>query len=104
MNILNHLQELDNLIIKHTQPPVTAMLRNKLSFALEQVEAHSDAVAKQNKTLSAQAETIDRLMKENAALIAKDTQSKQRGREALYKEADELRKLHNDMGSLPSYE
>jgi hypothetical protein len=65
MNILSHLQELDDLIIEHTKPPVTTILRHKLAFALEQAEAHSTAVERQEQTLSRQVETIDGLMKAN---------------------------------------
>ena len=70
MNIVNLLQELDNLIIEHTKPPITTKLRNKLSLALEQAEAHSEAVIKQDRTLATQIETIDRLMKKNQELNA----------------------------------
>lgn len=70
MNIVTQLQELDALIIEHTRPPVTAILRNKLSMAIEQAEAHTDAVARQDQTLSRQAEEIQRLMLENKNLVA----------------------------------
>lgn len=40
MNITLELQELDDLIVKHTKPPVTAMLRNKLHPLREQMEAY----------------------------------------------------------------
>ena len=70
MNIVAHLQELDDLIVKHTVPPVTTMLRNKLAFCIEQASAHEDAVLKQDETLSRQIEAIEKLMKENADLKA----------------------------------
>jgi hypothetical protein len=70
MNILGQLQELDALIVAHTQPPVTAMLRNRLSPIIEQAEAQADAVAKQDHTLSEQIKAIEALMKENASLKA----------------------------------
>ncbi len=70
MNIVPQLQDLKNLIIEHTKPPVTAILLNKLSLATEQAEAHSDSVIKQDATLAKQIETIERLMKENQELIA----------------------------------
>lgn len=71
MNIIEHLQRLDALIIEHTKPPVTPILRRELAFAIEQCEAYQAASDKQDQTLSAQVETIERLMKENAALKPK---------------------------------
>ena len=59
-------------MIEHTEPPVTAMLRNKLSLAMEQAEAHSDAVAKQEQTLARQIESYERLQKANANLVAQN--------------------------------
>ena len=93
MNILTHLQELDKLIIEHTQPKVTAILRDKLSFALEQAEAHSDAVAKQEKTLATQMETIDRLLKENQQLIAKEESANRGASDALKKKSDDYHRM-----------
>lgn len=61
MNIIEHLQRLDALIVEHTKPPVTAMLRRELSFAIEQGEAYQAASDKQDKTLAKQAETISAL-------------------------------------------
>ena len=61
MNILAHLQELDNLVVEHTKPPVTALLRNKLAFCIEQAQARASDVERQEQTLSRQIETIDRL-------------------------------------------
>jgi hypothetical protein len=40
MNILDQLQELDDIIVKNTNPPVTSMLRNKLHLIRDQVEAY----------------------------------------------------------------
>lgn len=40
MNVNLHLQELDDLIIEHTRPPATTILRNKLSTLREQMEAY----------------------------------------------------------------
>lgn len=68
MNLIEELQRLDELIIKHTQAPVTATLRNQLSRAMEQCEAYQASSDKQDETLARQAETIDRLTKENQAL------------------------------------
>lgn len=70
MNIVTHLQELDNLIIEHTKPPVTAMLRNKVAFCLEQAQARAADVERQEQTLAKQIETIERLVKENKDHVA----------------------------------
>jgi hypothetical protein len=75
MNILSHLQELDDLIIEHTKPPVTPILRSKLAFCIEQADAHSSAVERQEKTLATQIETIERLMKQNEDAVKKVTNS-----------------------------
>jgi len=72
MNILTHLQELDNLIVERTKPPVTAVLRNKLSLAVEQAEAHSSAVERQEQTLARQIEAMAQLQKENQHLVAEN--------------------------------
>ena len=70
MNIIEHLQRLDALIVNHTRPPVTAILRNQLALCTEHVEAYQASSDKQDHTLATQIETIERLMKENANLIA----------------------------------
>jgi hypothetical protein len=70
MNIVTQLQELDALIIENTTSPVTAKLRNKLSIAIEQAEAHADAVSRQDNTLSRQAQAIADLQEENKKLVA----------------------------------
>ena len=64
MNILNELLEMDRLIVDKTQPPLTAQLRNKLSVCVEQAEARSKDVEKQQVTLATQMETIERLQNE----------------------------------------
>jgi cell division protein FtsB len=74
MNIVEHLQRLDTLIIEHTKPPVTAILRHELSLATEQGEAYQASSDKQDQTLAAQAQKIDQLMKENQDLIAANAQ------------------------------
>jgi hypothetical protein len=91
MNILTHLQKLDDLIIEHTKPPVTAILRSKLAFCIEQADAHSSAVERQEKTLSTQVKTIERLMKENAEMVKKIANSEAWGE--LEKEAAEYDKI-----------
>jgi hypothetical protein len=70
MNMIEHIQRLDALIVEHTKPPVTTMLRNELSLISEQAEAYQAAADKQDHTLSTQVETIERLMKEKQAIIA----------------------------------
>ena len=74
MNIIEHLTRLDALIIEHTNPPITAKLRHELSFIIEQCEAYQAASGKQDQTLSNQVKTIERLMKENEALVAEKKQ------------------------------
>src|SRR2546425_9331925 len=64
MNLIANLQKLDDLIVEHTRPPVTAMLRRQLSFAIEEAEAYQASSDKQDHTLATQIETIDRLVKE----------------------------------------
>lgn len=70
MTIITHLQELDNLIVESTKPPVTAKLRNKLALIIEQAEAYQASSDKQDETLAAQAQTIERLITENQKLVA----------------------------------
>jgi DNA-binding MarR family transcriptional regulator len=70
MSILDQFQKLDDLIVKHTQPPVRTILRNQLALTREQVEAYQAASDKQDQTLAAQMQTIERLMKEKEALVA----------------------------------
>jgi hypothetical protein len=91
MNILSHLQELDDLIIEHTKPPVTPILRRKLAFCIEQADAHSAAVERQEKTLATQIETIERLMKQNEDAIKKIASSEAWGE--FEKEAAEGNKI-----------
>ncbi len=99
MNILAHLQELDDLIVKHTKPPVTAMLRNKVSFCVEQAQARSADVERQEQTLARQIETINRFMKENRDLVAENTQLKDVSTrrkalwDALQKQSDDYRAM-----------
>jgi hypothetical protein len=76
MNIVAHLQELDDMIVEHTKPPVTTMLRNKVAFCIEQAQARAADVDRQEQTLARQIETIDRLMKENKDAITENTQLK----------------------------
>lgn len=40
VNITQYLQELDELIVSHTSPPVTVKLRNKLHVLREQMESY----------------------------------------------------------------
>jgi hypothetical protein len=70
MNIVTHLQELDDLIIEHTKPPVTAMLRNKVAFCIEQAQARAADVERQEQTLARQIETIQTLRDAKAQVDA----------------------------------
>src|SRR6185369_15683036 len=54
----------------HTRPPVTSILRNKVEFCIEQAQARSSDVERQEQTLAAQAETIDHLVKEKSQVDA----------------------------------
>ena len=65
MDILDQLQILDDLIIEHTKPPITAILRNKLHTTREQAEAYAST-----------AEELDKLKVQNATLIAENTKLK----------------------------
>lgn len=93
MTTIDQLQKLDALIVQHTQPPVTSVLRNQLSLTIEQCEAYQAASDKQDQTLAAQLETIERLMKENLELNAK---IKSTNRDAW----DELRKKSEDYNAM----
>jgi hypothetical protein len=97
MNILTQLLELDNLIIEHTKPPVTAILRSKLAFALEQADAHSDAVARQDETLSRQIETIERLIKENADKDKRLAEIKAKETQGYHRVWDDLKRKSYDL-------
>jgi chromosome segregation ATPase len=66
MNMLDQFQKLDDLILEHTQPPVRAVLRNRLAFTREQVEAYQAASDKQDETLARQAEAIEALSQAKA--------------------------------------
>ena len=46
MNIPLQFQKLDDLILKHTSPPATSILRNELHFIRDQLEAHFAAKEK----------------------------------------------------------
>lgn len=68
MKMIIDLQKLDALIVEHTHPPVTSILRHQLSLVTEQAEAYQESSDKQDNTLSEQIKTINRLMEENTAL------------------------------------
>ena len=78
MSIFDQFQKLDDLIILHTKTPVTAILRGQLALTREQIEAYQASSDKQDQTLAAQIETIERLVKENAKVQA-ELQKKQSG-------------------------
>jgi hypothetical protein len=68
MNLTLELQELDDLIVKHTSPPVTTILRNQLHPLWEQMEAY--VVEKEEVTA-----VLKKTQADNAAL--KLTQAKE---------------------------
>ncbi len=53
MSLILKLQELDNLVIKKTTSPVTAILREKIHSALEQAESDA-ALIVENAQLKAE--------------------------------------------------
>ena len=65
MDILDHLLTLDDLIVEHTRPPVTGILRTQLAFCTEQALAHSTVMEHQANTVTQQIETIERLTNAN---------------------------------------
>ena len=75
MSITAQFQKLDDLIIEHTRPPVTAILRNRLAVVREQVEAYQDTSDKQDKVLAKQAETITELQRKCHELESKHLES-----------------------------
>ena len=68
--MISQFDKLDDLIIEHTKPPVTSMLRNQLAATREQIEAYQAASDKQVQTVEAQAEMITHLQEHNAKLEA----------------------------------
>ena len=64
MNITLELQNLDELIVQHTSPPITTMLRNKLHPLREQMEAYI-------ASKSASEERNAQLTEQNQELAAK---------------------------------
>jgi hypothetical protein len=90
MSIIDQFQKLDDLIIENTQPPVRTILRNQLALTREQLEAYQASSDSQDKTLSAQIKTIERLVKENEQLKTKDRDSVLR---VLHKLSEDKRKL-----------
>jgi rubrerythrin len=66
MSMIDQFQKLDDLILEHTEPPVTAKLRNQLALTREQVEAYQARSDKQEKTLATQAETITKMQQQLA--------------------------------------
>jgi hypothetical protein len=93
MNLIERLQRLDALIIEHTKPPVTPILRNQLALCTEEAEAHAERGDKQDHTLATQIETIERLMKENADLQNEAAQAKARDVNFLADEEEKTRKM-----------
>jgi hypothetical protein len=85
MNILEHLDRLDSLILNRTKAPATAALRNQLSVVREQIEALSanyESLKNAHKVLKHSTEyEIVELKKEVSKLAsANKTQLPQKGK------------------------
>jgi len=52
MNLIAELVDLDNLIVKHTSPPATPILRNKIQRILEETEAYVASMTKKDEALA----------------------------------------------------
>ncbi len=70
MNITLELQKLDDLIVTHTTPPVTAMLRNKLHPLRDQLEAYITAKEKELNQTSELEGRNQYLVAENLRIIS----------------------------------
>jgi hypothetical protein len=73
MSILDQFQRLDDLIIEHTKPPITAMLRGQLALTREQIEAYQASSDRQDETLAKQAELIATLQDKIKRLESKNS-------------------------------
>jgi len=74
MNITLAFQDLDDLIIKHTSPPVMAMLRNKLHLLRDQMEAYITEKAQAEKLHAAREQKIQELESANTKLVEANLQ------------------------------
>ena len=72
MNITLELQQLDDLIVAHTHPPVTAILRNKLHPLRDQLEAYI-AEEQQRTKLLADTQTEHAALKDSHAKLQAET-------------------------------
>ena len=72
VNIILHLKEFDYLIVEHTRPPATAILRNKLHTLIEQAEAHQCAEAKAATRAIKIEQANKKLVAENKAIITEN--------------------------------
>ena len=70
MNITLQLQKLDELIVAHTQPPVTTILRNQLHPLLDQLEAYEAAADKKSAAYDEQARQMAQLEKDHEKQIS----------------------------------
>lgn len=70
MNITLELQQLDDLIILHTKPPVTAILRNKLHPLREQMEAYIAAEAGRSERAAQVDVANEQLVRTNAQVVS----------------------------------
>jgi len=65
---MDQFQRLDNLIIGTTVGEVRVRLRYQLALTREQIEAYQQSSDRQDQTLAAQIETIERLTEKNKKL------------------------------------
>jgi len=68
MSMMDQFQRLDNLIIGTTVGEVRVRLRYQLALTREQIEAYQQSSDRQDQTLAAQIETIERLTEKNKKL------------------------------------
>ena len=71
MNITLAFQDLDDLIVQHTQAPVTTMLRNKLHPLRDQIEAYITTKESESETLTALTQQYAQLQAEHSKLKEK---------------------------------
>ena len=80
MNFIAELSDFDNLIVEHTKPPVTSILRVKLQSIIEQAEAYVASVAEKDKALAeaekSRAEQSERISQLTKTLEQWETASK----------------------------
>ena len=75
MNITLELQKLDELIIEHTNPPATTILRNQLHPLREQLEAYVETKEQEAKDASELEARHQQLLVEKEALVQRYAQA-----------------------------